>query len=114
MAGHAGAVAGEFGDFFPHGEAGFEVAFFEGDGDGRVFEGHADDVAGEEDAAMDGRGGAGGGEGGEEVGVGDDAGALFGVEADPLEVLRFDLFAVEFGEAGVEVEVVGLEELAVV
>lgn len=114
MAGHAGAVAGELGDFLAHGEAGFEVAFFKGNGDGWVLEGHADDVASEEDATVDGGGGAGGGEGGQEVGVGDDAGALFGVETDALEVVVFNLFAVEFGESVVEVEVVGLEQLAVV
>ena len=99
VAGHAVAVAGEFGDFFAHGEAGFEVAFFEGDGHGRGLQGEADDVAGEEDAAMDGGGGAGVGEGGEEVGVGDDASALFGVEGDALEVGCLDVFAVDFGEA---------------
>lgn len=114
MAGHTGAVAGEFGDFFAHGEAGFEVTFFKRDGDGRVLEGHADDVAGEEHAPMDGGGGAGGGESGEEVRVGDDAGPLFGIEADALEFAAFHLFAIELGEAVVEVKVVGLEQLAVI
>lgn len=32
VAGHAIAVPGEFRDFFPHGESGFEMALLEGDG----------------------------------------------------------------------------------
>ena len=62
MAGHAGGVAGQLGDFFPHGELGVEVGLVKSNGHGRWAEGEADDVAGEEDAAMDGGGAAAGGE----------------------------------------------------
>ncbi len=63
---------------------------------------------------MDGRGLPRVGEGGEQVGMSDHAGALSGVEGDFLEFTALDGLAVEFAEPLVEQQVVGLEQLAVV
>src|SRR5688500_19464661 len=85
MAAHAGGGAGEFSDLLAHGELGIKATIHELDGGGRRFQAAADDVASEENAAMNGRTRLVVGEGGEEVRVSEHTGAQRGIELDLVE-----------------------------
>ena len=115
MAGHAGLVLGESGDLFPHGESGIKVGVLELDGIGWGFEETTENISAQVDTAVDGGGLLVVGKGGEDVGVGEEAGPLSVGGWEKLEGAIFGRGgSVEFSEAGVKVDVFGGEQAAVV
>ena len=114
VAAHAGGGACGFRHFFTHGPGGIEVGVLELHGFRRGFEGATHDASGEKDAAVDGRGVFEISEGGEQVGMGEEAGALAAFEMDFFEIVADGFRLVKFRKAVVEHHVVRAEELAVV
>ena len=76
MTGHAALVFGELGDFLPHGEVWVEIGVFEFDGLGWRFEKSSQDIAAEVNATVNRGGLFVVGEGGEDVGMGQESGGV--------------------------------------
>ncbi len=115
VAGHAAFVFRQMSDLFAHREVRLKVSVFELDGIWGRFQEAAKDVSAKVDAAMDGRGLLMVGESGEDVGVGEKAGAFAVGSGKGFKGSRFGfLGAVEFCEAMVEEDVLLGEESSVV
>ena len=113
VAGHAAGVLGDLGDFFAHREMGLEVGVLEFDGVWRWLEETPEDVSTEVDPTVDGGGLLVVGKSGEDIGMGEEARAVF-VGRDILEAPLWVLGAIEFGEAFVDGKLSREEELTVV